>query len=113
MKSPSIKLPNSRPQTRGQRIFARAPGAGLRVPSAGTGTTLELYGGIGSDVTAAAFRRALPATGDVVVRINSIGGDVFESITIYNYLASFGGNVDVEVVGLAASGASIVAMAGN
>lgn len=49
----------------------------------------------------------------ITMRINSGGGSVFEGLTIYNYLKSYKGNVKVIVDGLAASIASIIAMAGN
>lgn len=47
------------------------------------------------------------------VRINSGGGDVFDGIAIYEALRRFPGNVHVYVDGLAASAASVIAMAGN
>ncbi|WP_372804287.1 head maturation protease, ClpP-related [Paracoccus seriniphilus] len=50
---------------------------------------------------------------DVVVNINSPGGDVFEGLAIYNLLRSHKGDVTVRVVGLAASAASVIAMAGD
>jgi ATP-dependent protease ClpP protease subunit len=49
----------------------------------------------------------------VVVNINSPGGDVFEGLAIYNLLRGHKGDVTVRVVGLAASAASIIAMAGD
>jgi len=49
-------------------------------------------------------------SGDITVRINSPGGDVFEGIAIYNLLKVRG--VSVVVDGLAASAASVIAMAG-
>ena len=50
---------------------------------------------------------------DVIVNINSPGGDVFEGIAIYNRLREHQANVNVKVLGLAASAASIIAMAGD
>jgi ATP-dependent Clp protease, protease subunit len=50
---------------------------------------------------------------DVVVSINSPGGDVFEGIAIYNLLREHKARVDVRVMGLAASAASLIAMAGD
>lgn len=47
------------------------------------------------------------------VRINSPGGDIFEGLAIYNALARRDGSVVVHVDGLAASAASIIAMAGS
>lgn len=51
--------------------------------------------------------------GDVTVNINSPGGDVFEGLTIYNLLRQHEGSVTVNVLGLAASAASIIAMAAD
>lgn len=50
---------------------------------------------------------------DVIVNINSPGGDVFEGLAIYNMLRAHKGDVTVRIVGLAASAASIVAMGGD
>lgn len=50
---------------------------------------------------------------DVVVNINSPGGDMFEAFTILNMLREHRGNVEVRVLGSAASAASIIAMAGD
>lgn len=49
-------------------------------------------------------------TGDVWIRLNSPGGDVFEGISICNYLKSLDNNVTVEITGVAASAASIISM---
>lgn len=57
--------------------------------------------------------RAIGASKDVTVNINSPGGDVFEGIAIYNRLREHQGRVTVKVLGLAASAASIIAMAGD
>jgi ATP-dependent Clp protease protease subunit len=51
--------------------------------------------------------------GDIIVNINSPGGDLFEGIAIYNLFREHPGNVTVRVIGLAASAASLVAMAGD
>src|SRR5262249_39214283 len=66
-------------------------------------------------ISAGQFRSQLKAAAgkDVVVSINSPGGDVFDGIAMHNDLIGYSGNVRVEVVGLAASAASIVAMAGD
>ncbi|QHA85548.1 head maturation protease, ClpP-related [Serratia rhizosphaerae] len=50
---------------------------------------------------------------DVTVNINSPGGDMFEGLAIYNLLREYQGKVTVKVLGLAASAASIIAMAGD
>lgn len=49
----------------------------------------------------------------VTVSINSPGGDVFEGLAIYSLLAEHRGPVTVKVLGLAASAASVIAMAGD
>jgi len=51
--------------------------------------------------------------GDVQVNINSPGGDMFEGIAIYNLLRAHPAKVTVNVVGIAASAASTIAMAGD
>ncbi|MEJ6529593.1 head maturation protease, ClpP-related [Exiguobacterium sp. USCH10] len=50
---------------------------------------------------------------DIIVEINSPGGSVFDASEIYTALMSHKGNVEVHIVGLAASAASIIAMAGD
>lgn len=57
---------------------------------------------------------ALPSTNeDVEVIINSGGGEVMSGSEIYTALKSYAGNVNVKVVGVAASAASVIAMAGD
>jgi ATP-dependent Clp endopeptidase proteolytic subunit ClpP len=50
---------------------------------------------------------------DVLVRINSPGGDVFDGVAIFNALNAHKGNVVVRNEGLAASISSVIAMAGD
>ena len=57
--------------------------------------------------------KALGNVENITLRINSIGGDVFEAQAMYSYLRSHPANITVRVDGLAASAASLVAMAGN
>ncbi|MDT2771980.1 head maturation protease, ClpP-related [Enterococcus durans] len=45
---------------------------------------------------------------DIVIKLNSPGGDVFEGIEIYNYLKDHPSNITVEVTGLAASAATFI-----
>lgn len=83
--------------------------------------TITIYDVIGEDFwtgggfTAKRAAAALRAIGerDVTVNVNSPGGDMFEGIAIYNLLAAHKGRVTVNVMGLAASAASIIAMAGD
>lgn len=51
--------------------------------------------------------------GDITVWINSPGGDVFAAAQIYNMLMDYPHNVTVKIDGLAASAASVIAMAGT
>src|SRR4051812_38410199 len=51
--------------------------------------------------------------GDITVRINSGGGSAFQGIGIFNALKAHDGKVTVAVDGIAASAASIIAMAGE
>lgn len=56
----------------------------------------------------------LPETGEPIeVLINSGGGDVYAGSEIYTALRSYPGDVTVKIVGIAASAASVIAMAGN
>jgi len=67
-------------------------------------------------VSAKDVRAKLKAAGDVskiVVRINSVGGDVFDGTAIYNLLKDHPARVEVHVDGICASIASIIAMAGD
>lgn len=50
---------------------------------------------------------------DITIRLNSPGGDAFEGIEIYNYLKNHPSNITIEVTALAASAASIIAMAAD
>lgn len=51
--------------------------------------------------------------GDITVWINSPGGDCIAAAQIYNMLTEYKGNVTIKIDGIAASAASIIAMAGN
>ncbi len=68
----------------------------------------------GDEVTPAAFRDELfQGNGDITVWINSPGGDVVAAAQIYNMLLDYKGRVTVRIDGIAASAASVVAMAGD
>jgi len=83
---------------------------------------LILYGDIsnyswwGDEVTPSEFNKELAALGDVteiVVRINSGGGDVFAANAIYTRLKDHKARIIVKIDGWAASAATIIAMAGD
>ena len=66
------------------------------------------------DVTPALFKEELNSgEGDITVWINSPGGDCVAAAQIYNMLMNYKGNVTVKIDGIAASAASVIAMAGN
>lgn len=108
-----IALPANRPHA-SRPFFAIATGREFQSRTANDATVIDLFDEIGpfgiseSDVDA-----HLKGAGDVVLRINSPGGDVFSGIAIFNLLAAHQGRVRVEILGLAASAASLIAMAGD
>lgn len=69
----------------------------------------------GGGITAKGVASQLRAIGDrpVEVQINSPGGDMFEGIAIYNVLREHSQPISVKIMGMAASAASIIAMAGD
>ncbi|ULJ67897.1 head maturation protease, ClpP-related [Wielerella bovis] len=80
--------------------------------------TLELYGIVGDDwsdtpITAHAVAEFLQGKQDITVSINSAGGSYFEGIAIYNLLRAHPHKITVQVIGDAASAASVIAMAGD
>ena len=99
-----------------------APNLKAAAPPTDTVATISMLDPIGVDpwtgegVTAKRISAALRSIGadkDVTVNINSPGGDVFEGLAIYNLLREHKGQVTVKVLGLAASAASVIAMAGD
>ena len=81
---------------------------------------LELNGTIAEeswfddDVTPQLFKDELNAgNGDITVWINSPGGDCVAAAQIYNMLTNYKGKVTVKIDGIAASAASVIAMAGD
>lgn len=66
------------------------------------------------DVTPQLFKNDLYAeSGDVTVWLNSPGGDCVAAAQIYNMLKEYPGNITIKIDGIAASAASLIAMAGN
>lgn len=66
------------------------------------------------EITPKIFRDELMGgEGDITVWINSPGGDCIAAAQIYNMLLEYKGNVTIKIDGIAASAASVVAMAGN
>jgi ATP-dependent Clp protease protease subunit len=82
--------------------------------------TIRIYDVVGPDwmgmIGAETVARALDEAGEVKsidARINSPGGDVWEGLAIYNQLVQHAAKVKVTIDGLAASIASVIAMAGD
>jgi len=69
------------------------------------------------DITPKQFKTELYGGGvkadDIIVKIHSPGGDTFAAAQIYNMLKEYPGKVSVHIDGLAASAASVIAMAGD
>ena len=90
-------------------------------PKASAENTISMLDVIGEDpwggggVTSRRVAAALRSIGDqeVVVELNSPGGDFFEGVAIYNALRAHPQKVTVRILSLAASAASIIAMAGD
>jgi ATP-dependent Clp protease protease subunit len=69
---------------------------------------------LGDEVTPKQFKsELLSGEGDITIWINSPGGDVFAANQIYNMLMDYKGKVTVKIDGIAASAASVIAMAGG
>jgi len=88
----------------------------FKISNAGTSAEISIYEEIGmGGVTPASFISQLTALGKIpiTVRINSLGGSVFDGLAIYNLLRDHVGGVTIKIDGVAASMASVVAMAGT
>jgi ATP-dependent Clp protease protease subunit len=97
-------------------------GAGFstRIRAAANEADVYIYEDVGSSwfggVSALDFAEALRALGSVKtinVRINSYGGDVFDGLAIYRQLVDHSAKIVTHIDGVAASIASVIAMAGN
>ncbi|CAM5771974.1 ATP-dependent Clp protease proteolytic subunit [Labrys miyagiensis] len=93
----------------------------IRAKALGPPSEICLFGGIGDDgmgegITAKSFDaefKALGSPGEILLRINSPGGDVFEAMAIYTILNVSRATVTARIEGLAASAASLIAMAAD
>lgn len=98
----------------------RADNTNFRVVCAGDSAEIYLYdvigndvfGGIGAKQFADELNKAKSAK-SITLRVNSPGGDVFEGFAMYSLLKAHKASIDVKVDGLAASIASVIAMAGD
>ncbi|TGN96118.1 head maturation protease, ClpP-related [Burkholderia sp. USMB20] len=114
-------MKGARPTLREDAVARWNPEVQMAVNAADANATISMYGQIGetwdgtgitSNRIAAALRN-VGAGKDVVVNINSPGGDFFEGVAIYNLLRQHDAHVTVNIMSLAASAASVVAMAGD
>ena len=78
-------------------------------------TTLRLYGEVGAEILAEDVASSLAAAGGrpITVAIFSWGGDAATGLAIHGLLARYSGRVTVVIDGVAASAASLIAMAGD
>lgn len=117
---PDITLPSLKAKV----TFDPPPGAleswSRNVIAAGAGDVISILDPIGetydgAGVTVNRVQAALRAIGDkpVTVQINSPGGNYFDGLAIYNSLRAHPRQVTVQVIGIAASAASVIAMAGD
>ena len=99
-----------------RNIEFRALNRGFEVQAREDVAVISIYEEIGYwGVTADNMRRQLDSIDakEIELRLNSPGGDVFDGIAIYNDLLSHPASVKVKISGLAASAASLIAMAGD
>lgn len=124
--------PNALPVPADRRVSAFSPlpvldrwgadAAGIRPAALEQGdNVIAMFDVIGEDwwtgggITAKKVAAQLRAIGDrpVEVQINSGGGDMFEGLAIYNVLREHPQDITVKVMGMAASAASVITMAGD
>ncbi|MBH9725122.1 Clp protease ClpP [Burkholderia contaminans] len=93
---------------------------GVHAAAGDDAASISIYDSIGDNwegtgITAKRISAALRNIGarDLTVNVNSPGGDFFEGVAIYNLLREHKAKVTVNVMGLAASAASVIAMAGD
>lgn len=93
------------------------PQMGVRLDASNDGATatISLMGDIGYDVTVAEVDDALAAAKGtpVTVNIHSYGGDALAGLAIHQMLKAHDASVTTNVLGVAASAASVIAMAGD
>lgn len=110
---PQIRVPE--PPSGLKFDLPRVENARFDVKLAGGAAVISILGMVGDQATAASVSAALKQVGNRPVRLelNSIGGDYFEGAGIYNLLRQHAAGVTVQVLGIAASAASLIAMAGR
>lgn len=98
-------------------VAATKPQMGVRLDASNDGATatISLIGDVGYDVTVAEVDDAIAAAKGTPLNVNihSYGGDAMAGLAIYQMLKSHDAPVTTNVLGVAASAASLIAMAGN
>lgn len=114
MRHELIDLPATMPRPT-RPFFAKASGREFKARTSAAGVTvIDIFDEIGPFGTDTGdVEKELHGAGDVVVRLSSPGGDVWAGLAIFNLLAAHAGDVRVEVIGVAASAASLIAMAAD
>ena len=75
---------------------------------------INVFGRIGEEINANWISSFLNyAEEDITVKINSYGGNISEAHAIFNLLRDYKGKVTIEIIGMCASAATIIAMAGD
>lgn len=90
--------------------------SGVTIKAAAEGAPLELalIGEVGWEINASVLQRALVGrTEDLTINLFSYGGDAIEGLAIYSMLARYPGKKRMVIDGVAASAASVIAMAGD
>lgn len=115
MRPPALFLPKRRQELRGD--VKPAANAKFDVRAFAGAAEITIFAEIGgpAGVTAENINAALAQLGQqpLLVKINSYGGDAYEGVAIYNLLRAHPQTVTVQVLGIAASAASIIAMAAD
>lgn len=87
----------------------------VEIKMAAETATMTLHGDVGWDITPQGVAAALKAAAGkaLAISVNSYGGDAFAGIAIHNMVARHQGKKTVVIDGIAASAASLIAMAGD
>ncbi len=115
MRPPALKLPVRRPEIRGDVKPAANPVFGISALNGAAEITIFAEIGGPAGVTAENINSALAQYRQqpITLKINSYGGDAYEGVSIYNLLRAHPQPVTAQVLGIAASAASIIAMAAD
>lgn len=90
------------------------PEIAIKAAAEGDGLEMSLIGEVGWEISAREIQRGLAGrSGPLTVNLFSYGGDALEGLAIYSMLSRYDDKVKVVVDGLAASAASLIAMAGD